>query len=137
MTTSDYFDLAFKRNVGFGGGIQMLQSSTCSRTSWPSQYRSYSFLNNFSVAVPTHFEPLRRMDDLKEAITCHRQALALQPHGHPSRSHSLTTLATAVLNRFHGIYYYNYNLVERCKNIMLRDFVILFFDETKSNVAIP
>ena len=36
------------------------------------------------------------MEDLEEAITCHRQALALRPHGHPDRSSSLNNLANAV-----------------------------------------
>jgi tetratricopeptide (TPR) repeat protein len=40
------------------------------------------------------------MEDLEEAITCHRQALALQPHGHPNRSGSLNNLANAVSTRF-------------------------------------
>ena len=37
---------------------------------------------------------------LEEAITCHRQALALRPHGHPYRSSSLYNLANAVSTRF-------------------------------------
>jgi hypothetical protein len=40
------------------------------------------------------------MEDLEEAITCHRQALALRPHGHPNRSDSLNNLANAVSTRF-------------------------------------
>ena len=38
--------------------------------------------------------------DLEEAITCHRQALTLQPHGLPSHSITLNNLATAVSIRF-------------------------------------
>ena len=40
------------------------------------------------------------MKDLEEAITCHRQALALRPHGHPDLSSSLTNLVNAVFPRF-------------------------------------
>jgi tetratricopeptide (TPR) repeat protein len=40
------------------------------------------------------------MEDLEEAITCHREALALRPHGHPDRSSSLNNLANAVSTRF-------------------------------------
>ena len=40
------------------------------------------------------------MEDLEEAITSHRQALALRPHGHPDRSFSLTNYASAMCTRF-------------------------------------
>ena len=40
------------------------------------------------------------MEDLEEAITCHRQALALLPHGHHNRSMALNNLANAVSTRF-------------------------------------
>ena len=40
------------------------------------------------------------MEDLEEAITCHRQELALQPHGHSDRSSSLNNLAGALSTRF-------------------------------------
>jgi hypothetical protein len=57
-------------------------------------------LNNLASAVSTRFEQLGGMEDLEEAITCHRQALALRPHGHPNRSSSLNNLANAVFTRF-------------------------------------
>ena len=41
-----------------------------------------------------------RVEDLEEAITCHRQALALFPHGYLNRSTSLNNLATAMSTRF-------------------------------------
>ena len=37
---------------------------------------------------------------MEEAVTCHRQALALRRHGHPNRSSSLYNLADAVSTRF-------------------------------------
>jgi tetratricopeptide (TPR) repeat protein len=40
------------------------------------------------------------MNDLEEAITCYRQALALLPHGHLNNSCSLNNLASAVSTRF-------------------------------------
>jgi hypothetical protein len=40
------------------------------------------------------------MEDLEEAIACHRQALGLRRDGHPNRSTSLNNLANAVSNRF-------------------------------------
>jgi hypothetical protein len=36
------------------------------------------------------------MEDLVEAITCHRQALTFHPLGHPNRPSSLIILANAV-----------------------------------------
>jgi tetratricopeptide (TPR) repeat protein len=59
-----------------------------------------SSLNNLANAVSTRFEQLGRMEDLEEAITCHREALALRPHGHPYRSSSLSNLANAMSTRF-------------------------------------
>ena len=44
--------------------------------------------------MSTRFEHLGRIDDLENAITCHRQALALRPHGHPYRSFSFNNLAS-------------------------------------------
>jgi tetratricopeptide (TPR) repeat protein len=43
------------------------------------------------------------MEDLKEAITCYRQALALRPHGHPDRSDSLNGLGSAVYAHFNQL----------------------------------
>jgi hypothetical protein len=40
-----------------------------------------------------------RMEDLEEKITCHREALALRPHGHPDHLSSLGKLANAVFTR--------------------------------------
>jgi tetratricopeptide (TPR) repeat protein len=40
------------------------------------------------------------MEDLEEAITCLRQALALRPHGHPNLSSSLNNLGCVVFDRF-------------------------------------
>jgi len=40
------------------------------------------------------------MEDLEEAISSHREALALHPHGHHHRSSSLTNLGAAVFSRF-------------------------------------
>ena len=50
--------------------------------------------------MSTRFEDLGRLDDLEEAITCHRQALTLIPHDHLNRSIPLNNLATAVSTRF-------------------------------------
>ena len=43
---------------------------------------------------------LGRIDDLEVAITCHRQALALCPHGDTNRSASLNNLANVVFTRY-------------------------------------
>ena len=40
------------------------------------------FLSNFATAMKNRHEQLGRMEDLEEAISCHRRALALRPHGH-------------------------------------------------------
>jgi hypothetical protein len=42
------------------------------------------------------FQQSGRMEDLEEAITCHREALTLRPHGHPDRSSSLSNLGVAI-----------------------------------------
>ena len=39
-------------------------------------------------------------DDLEDSITCHREALALRPHGHPAWSSSLVDLANAMTTHF-------------------------------------
>ena len=57
-------------------------------------------LNNLANAVSTRFRQLGRMEDLEEAITCHRQALVLLPYRHHSRSMSLNNLANVVSTRF-------------------------------------
>jgi tetratricopeptide (TPR) repeat protein len=43
------------------------------------------------------------MEDLEEAIACHRQGLDLCPAGHPDRSLSLHNLANAVYTRFQQV----------------------------------
>ena len=48
----------------------------------------------------SRYKQLARIGDLEEAITCHRQAIALRPHGHPNLSDSLNNLANAVSIRF-------------------------------------
>ena len=73
----------------------MSPSSTCSPTS-----RTSGSFNNLAGALCIHFGQLARMEDLEEAITCHRQALALRPQGHPNRSFSLGILANALYTRF-------------------------------------
>lgn len=40
------------------------------------------------------------MEDLEEAIRCHREALALRPLGNPDRSKFLSGLADSVFTRF-------------------------------------
>jgi hypothetical protein len=40
------------------------------------------------------------MEDLEEAITCRRQALALRPASHPNRASVLDGLGSAVLVRY-------------------------------------
>src|SRR5258705_9009977 len=46
------------------------------------------------------FQQLGKINDLEEAITCHREVLALRPHGHPGRSMSLNNLANALSTLF-------------------------------------
>ena len=48
----------------------------------------------------TRSKQLGRMEDPEEAITYHRQAVALRRHDHPKRSDSLNKLAIAVSTRF-------------------------------------
>jgi hypothetical protein len=43
---------------------------------------------------------LIKSKDLEEAITCHRQALALLSQGHPNHSDSLNNLGDTVIARF-------------------------------------
>ena len=59
-----------------------------------------AFLNNLGIAVHTRFEQSGRMEDLEEAISCHREALALRPHGHPDHSGSLSSLGSVLSTRF-------------------------------------
>jgi hypothetical protein len=81
-------------------------SSTCSPISWPSFVSS---LNNLASAVSTRFQQLGGIEDLEEAITCHRQSLALNPN----RSLSLNNLASTT--RFQQLGSFN-----TCLSITLR-----------------
>ena len=56
--------------------------------------------NNLANSVRTRFGQSGRIEDLEEAITYHRKALALRPHGHPDRSDCLNILANSVSTRF-------------------------------------
>ena len=49
--------------------------------------------------MTTRFEQLGRMEDIEEAITCHRQVHTVRHDGHPNRSSSLDNLANAVSTR--------------------------------------
>ena len=70
----------------------MSPSSACSLPSRTSR----SYIVNLADAMSTRFQQLERMEDLEEAITCLRQAVALRPHGHPNRSFSLIILASVM-----------------------------------------
>ena len=53
--------------------------------------------------MSTRFARSGSTKNLEETITCHRQALALRPRGHPDRSSSLynlAVLAAAMATRF-------------------------------------
>ena len=73
----------------------MSPSSACSLASRSSP--SFIIFNNLATAMWIRFEQLGRMEDLE---ACHRQALALRPHGHPDRPLSLTNFATVVSNHY-------------------------------------
>jgi len=60
----------------------------------------HTFLNNLGATVFIRFQQSGRMEDMEEAITCHREALALCPRGHPNRAASLNNFANAVSTRF-------------------------------------
>ena len=51
----------------------------------------------------TRFDQLGRMEDLEEAITCHRQALILLSYGHRFHSVVLSNIGRALLARFHHL----------------------------------
>ena len=57
-------------------------------------------LNGLAVAAFTRFKQLGQVKDLDEAITGYRQALALQPHGHPNHSLFLSNRGYALSTRF-------------------------------------
>ena len=63
------------------------------------------------------------MEDLEEAIICHRQALALRVHSHPNRSSSLNNLANAFSTCFKqlgGMEYLEEAIICHCQALALR-----------------
>jgi hypothetical protein len=57
-------------------------------------------LSNLAHAMSERFKQSGNMEDLEQGITCHREALAHRPIGHPFRSPSLSDIAHLLLARF-------------------------------------
>ncbi len=56
-------------------------------------------ISNLASALQYRYERLGEISDLEEAISYHKESLALRPVGHPDRPTSLNNLASALQSR--------------------------------------
>jgi tetratricopeptide (TPR) repeat protein len=76
----------------------LLEESDRSTSVWDVQFREG--LANLGVALSIRFDHLGELRDLEDAISRHRDALELTPHGHPHRRGYLNNLGNSFKARF-------------------------------------